>query len=736
MNLAPFNLLIEVALRALLAAFVVWTGLRLLRVCNVFAQKTAWTLVLAAAVAMPLLMRWQGLPAFAIVHLPLLGLRPMAQPADATVLTAPVRDLSGSTVPVSNIADQPGSASGSRFPAPAISIGGNSSAAPIPQTQPVPVASRIQHTDPRVVRAFPWQSLAGALYFAIAAGLVLRVVLGLGAACRLWFTAEPVSLDLERDHFPGMPFRSSPAISSPVTIGSAVLLPADFVEWHADKLRIVLAHERSHIRQGDFYLQLFAALYAAVFWFSPLGWWLKNKLRNLGEAISDHAALNQAASPASYAQLLLEFAALPRPTLIGVAMARPSTISQRIERLLNDSTFHQAFAGGKRRALLAVLIVPVAIIAATALVRVEAAAVAQSQSPSPAASPAPAGNGATTAPAESATPGDAPQIPDAAPKSGTASGADSALPPLPPQATAAPGTPGQPNLPNPPDQPNQPNLVIMPDQEHMIIVRDQAQIQARVNAQVKAQVHAQIMAANKYLQDARVYQLQGPDGEHSYSYVLSDNGDSYAIVSGPDTKIVFSGDWHGARSEDIEKARKMAHGKFLWFTHDGKSYIVEDPAVIAQIEEMYKPMDALGRQQGELGKRQEELGKLEGELGKQVELAKITAPDISKEMAEVTAAMTKLQSEMGKEINREQLAEVQGKLAELQGKLGALQGGFVAKSGDYYSKVGKLGAEQGQLGAEQGRLGAEQGRLARDADKKVKEIINESLSNGNAKPVE
>jgi len=55
-------------------------------------------------------------------------------------------------------------------------------------------------------------------------------------------------------------------------------------------------------------------------------------------------------------------------------MARTSHLAQRIERLLNESSFRQAFAAGGRRALLAVLLVPVALIAATALVRVEAAA--------------------------------------------------------------------------------------------------------------------------------------------------------------------------------------------------------------------------------------------------------------------------------------------------------------------------------------------------------------------------
>lgn len=56
-------------------------------------------------------------------------------------------------------------------------------------------------------------------------------------------------------------------------------------------------------------------------------------------------------------------------------MARPGSLSRRIERLLNDNSFRQCFAGG-RRALVAVVLVPVALFACTTLVRVEAAATA------------------------------------------------------------------------------------------------------------------------------------------------------------------------------------------------------------------------------------------------------------------------------------------------------------------------------------------------------------------------
>ena len=79
------SILIEAALRALVVALTVGTGLRLFRVSNVLAQKAAWGLVLAAAVAMPLMMRWQVLPAPVTVRVPV-ALWPM------TTGSLPIRD--------------------------------------------------------------------------------------------------------------------------------------------------------------------------------------------------------------------------------------------------------------------------------------------------------------------------------------------------------------------------------------------------------------------------------------------------------------------------------------------------------------------------------------------------------------------------------------------------------------------------------------------------------------------
>jgi hypothetical protein len=514
------------------------------------------------------------------------------------------------------------------------------------------------------------------LYLAVCAALLARLFFGLGLALRLWWTAQPVLLPLGFGPAAGLVVRQSSRMASPVTIGSGVVLPTDYAQWDLRKLRVVLAHECSHIRQGDFYLQLVAGLYVALFWFSPLGWWLKRQLAVLGETIGDRAALDEAASCTSYLQILLEFAALPRPTLIGVAMARTSTLSHRIERLLNESSFRQAFAGSRRRAVAAVLLVPAALFASTALVRVEAS-----------------GQAAQTAPTQTSVTGQS--IPDQ----------------MPPVANV-PATPEAPAVEPAEAAPSEPPAASTGNSK----------------------------GSNTIVVTGKGYSLTVLQGKEQG--FVSD-GDSYAIVAGSGNPgsgnhIFFYGNGKGNLGAEIDKARHLAqvHGNFLWFMRGGKSYVLTDPAAVAQFEAMYKPMEALGREQEELGRQQEVLAHQQEKQGRLQEQASVPTPDISKEIAELNAAAAKLQALKAQTVSQEQLADLESKLAGLEGKLGAIEGNLGAKQGILGAQQSKLGAQQGKLGEARGHLGTEQARLAQDAERKVKSIIDESLRDGKARPVE
>jgi hypothetical protein len=684
-------LFITAALRALVVALVVWTGLRLLRVTNVMAQKTAWSLVLAAAFLLPLAPGGLWLPAGIAARLPRLSetwptLSSHAQRKVVAPHAAPVMPQTAqiSTMePAAQPAVRPrrhatSSADKARVDANTDALVFEAIRAAAQPMTPYPTAISAPAQQPATpVRhtRFSASALFGVLYLAVAATLLARLLYGLAHAMRIWQTATGAQ------RLEGVSVRFSTSIGSPVTVGSAVLLPAAAAQWSQQRLRIVLAHERSHIRQGDFYLQILAGVYAAIVWPSPLGWILKRKLYELGEAVGDRAGLEAAASRTSYALLLLELAALPRPTLLGVAMARSSHLSQRIERLLDESRFQNAFARS-RRALLAWLVVPAALVAATTLVRVEAATPAQE-------------------PAQVSTPAE-PQAPAASPEQ---------LPPPPPE-----GPQGQ--LPPPPEG-AQPGRMPPPPGA----------------PQNGPQNGPGGPGGPNFAQGP-----QGGFGPHGFG----PHGDPYALIEDDKTATQSNFGRPSAPPEIVEKARKQTHSKnFLLFEHEGKSYIVDDPALIAKLEAAQKPLAELGKQLHEADEKQrEESRKAMEQAHKQI--AEIKVPDLSKQMDEINKALATLKAKQGTTISREQLGDLQRQLADVQRQLGSLQGhpgpmepfhGQMGQPEPFHGQPGQF-HEQGRFGGEMGKLGGEMGKLAQDQEKTTHSVIDESLKNGKAKPVE
>ena len=750
-------LLVEASIRALVAAVAVWSGLRLLGVGNVLVQKVAWGLVLLAALAMPLVPRGQAMPARVGLKLPAVRLPALELPVPSKWMQEQTARPQ-LTAPAPPVAAAEPDDSASRYPAPVISTaqfntpteepaatGVSSATVAVPATlssslnQASPLTTKqAENLKPPVAQprahGLSLVAVAWSLYLGVFAGLLLRMLFGLVSALRLWLTAEPAEALGEQDSGVQARVRTSSRVASPVNIGSGIVLPADYTGWDEEKLRIVLAHERSHIRQGDFYLQLAAAFYAALFWFSPLGWWLKRKLYELGEAISDRAGLEQAASRSSYAQILLEFAALPRPTLTGVAMARTSHLSQRIERLLNESSFRHSFAAAGRRALLAVLLVPVALFAATALVRVEAsvetaskpAAITGQSTPEqvtdtaqPQSAPSPAPN----PPAEDA------QSPAAVPSASAPAGPTQPLAPPSPDAEAplappAPDFHGDPRVIEDPKVVEDSNAVVLPKgvgpDGPIVITIPKIDIKPipRIAVRIPKEDFAKLD-----------FELR------TFPYITMDDGEEYALVGEEGAHARLS-NVDGQHKAEIDKARQMTHGHFLWFRHDDKSYIVDDPAIVAQVEAMEKPVDDLSEQMKALGKQMRDLGQQQRDLGSQMRAVNVPTPDLSKEIADLTGALTTLQSKQGSTINQKEIGDLQRQMGQIMGQLGALEGKIGAEQSKIGGSMGQFGKQQGELGGQMGKLGGQMGQLSRENHEKIEGIIKDSLANGKARPVQ
>jgi beta-lactamase regulating signal transducer with metallopeptidase domain len=308
-------LLAESALRSSVLALIVWFGLKVLRVRNPQMELTAWTVVLSAAIAMPLLMR------VATVTVPT---RLPVQPSVMEILsTPPTAPADASSLPAS---------------LPAL----------VPSPSPVGFAG-------------DWQALATGLYLLVAGVLALRLSIGVAMIWRLSRSAEPI-----RERWAdGSDIRTC-SVGMPVTFGRIILFPPHYARWSWIKQRAVLAHECSHVARGDYWVLLLAALHRALFWFNPLSWWLLNRLAVLMEAASDDAAIADLHDRTSYAEILLDLAKDAGGSPLGVAMARPATVARRVERILREKN-HPTKLGRRSRLLMAASLLPVTAVAAGAV---------------------------------------------------------------------------------------------------------------------------------------------------------------------------------------------------------------------------------------------------------------------------------------------------------------------------------------------------------------------------------
>lgn len=135
--------------------------------------------------------------------------------------------------------------------------------------------------------------------------------------------------------------RSVPFLGTWGILVPRVLLPSDAEKWSDERIRMVLAHELSHIKRLDWVVQVLADAARAIYWFNPIFWMASSRLRRESEHACDDAVLRMGAAGTQYAEELLAMTRALRsergvehPIL---AMAQPSHLEHRLVALLNPS---------------------------------------------------------------------------------------------------------------------------------------------------------------------------------------------------------------------------------------------------------------------------------------------------------------------------------------------------------------------------------------------------------------
>ncbi|NNM87849.1 MAG: hypothetical protein HKL95_04960 [Phycisphaerae bacterium] len=189
--------------------------------------------------------------------------------------------------------------------------------------------------------------------------MVARVAIGQWILWRLRATAWPATAAAQQqwnkllDHWRNFRFSRrprllvAPNIRSPMTFGiwrPVVLIPRGLCDGpNTLELQAVLLHELAHIRRRDALTDAVAVIVGVFFFYQPLLWWLRRKVRLYREYVADQQAAKGMASPDCYANCLLELARSRGPLLEWPRPATPllgshSEFYRRMRQLLRHPT--------------------------------------------------------------------------------------------------------------------------------------------------------------------------------------------------------------------------------------------------------------------------------------------------------------------------------------------------------------------------------------------------------------
>jgi beta-lactamase regulating signal transducer with metallopeptidase domain len=762
---------LEPAARSLALGGAVWLLLAAFRVRDVGFRLAAWTAVLYAALAMPFLGQMMpGLP----VLLPAVGTarasavtqQPVTAVAEEINQAAAMKEAVATYVapPTDHATTFTASAhierAGLNPPTPTETLAVETSTAPSNFSLSPPAASPALPSKVSISS----MTLAAGLYGLIAAILLGRLGLGLALSRRIARAALPIEDErlgrlLERESRK-VGLRRTPrlgeseALSIPAAMGfwrPVVLLPRGWEEWSDSQIEAVLAHELSHIARRDPLTQTLSNLHRAIFWFSPLGWWLDRIVVELAEQASDDAALRAGADRTRYAEVLLHFfralrASRGRVRWQAVSMAQGSRSARRVERILSGSSTSIRL-GRAAVVAVAIALVPLACLAAA----VEPSFSAQTQLPAP---PPPMAPPAPPAGALVKTPAPAPvvvPVPAPAPKAPTGP----TVPPLnAPQYLAAPMAVPAPSA--------APFLLVVP-----------APLAGPTVVAVPAPRAPMIWFSREMQQDIHGKQSTRQEKESWYSSGDCGGNEAYVIVFGNRTMTACGSPADMTR---VDALRRSIPGNFLWFRRDGRSYVVRDAATVNAAIQAFAPQQELARQQAELGRQQAMLGAKQAAMGMQQAQVRVDVPDFSAAMKQMEAALRQMNSqdmrrnierakaqmeatlktldssatpeELGRaqeqlaaslatidsSVTEQAMARVAAQMAEMQSRLGALQSVAGEKQAALGARQAELGRQQAQLGRQQEQLGRRQAELARKAAKQMRELIDHALKSGLAHP--
>ena len=551
---------------------------------------------------------------------------------------------------------------------------------------------------------------------------------------------------------------SADELDGPMTAGilrPIVLVPASLLTGLPPHLlEALLAHELAHVRRHDYLVNLVQSSIEIFLFYHPSVWMLSKRIRIEREQIADDLAASTLGEPRRLALALSELDKFQFSTShFAAPAAHGGDLMSRIKRLIRPDADPLSWKTAAPP-LLGILAACVALYAHAMPQAASEPAAAVAAAPATAAQPA---GKAAPMPTPTPTPTPTPASDALAGPSEVEEAEDAAdaeelddAPPVPPAPPAAPTPPAPPALPA--------------DAMTIKAARAATAAPAAPAALAAPPAPPAAMAPLPPMKPMRSMER----GSHIY---MDGNGrTSYAIVREGE-KGMFS---HG-RSSDLADARNPklgAKGEYVYVRKQGKAYLIQDPALVARLKETWKPAEEQGKKleaqskvmeaqsaqveamsariekemEAALGSKEQQraMEAVERDLERHMERAARQQERIARAMERVGRKMenaddrTREQLQRDMEALQKQMEPLAVEMARRASDVGRRHAELAAKHepmAGLHARMVEVHRPMRELGRKMGELGREQGRLAREADKASRQLIEEAISNGSAKPV-
>ncbi|MDB5348074.1 MAG: blaR1 2 [Schlesneria sp.] len=115
--------------------------------------------------------------------------------------------------------------------------------------------------------------------------------------------------------------------------------------------RGILAHELVHVLRRDHWVAWIELIASVIWWWNPIYWFVRGRLRESAEMACDAIALNALPDERfAYAELFLELSSSSRPgvllPVLGLSAGTPSSFERRLRMILSDSVSSGLSRGG------------------------------------------------------------------------------------------------------------------------------------------------------------------------------------------------------------------------------------------------------------------------------------------------------------------------------------------------------------------------------------------------------